>query len=1251
MVLSMSLVMTMIVGGLVMWPAAADAAPVFHVAVSHTPTVVYQGDRRFAYGIAFSNTGALAVGDTVSCSTGTWATANPPTSYGYRWMRNGQPIGSATSSTYTVVAADAGTVLQCEVTGSNAGGAAESVSAGLVISPTPAVTPPASPSTFAAPAVSGGTIAVGGAGGATLTCNPGSWTPAAPNAPSFTYQWYRNGVSLGSANGAQTNVYTVQAADLATAGSFQCAVIGTNSGGATLAYSVVRPTTGAPASTTPIPPATAGNRPAIGGGAVTLQIDLPLGVTPLNSEGTPFTAAGWACTVATLTCTRSDIPAVGDPAYPAITLRVALDGSAPDELKTTATITGGGSAGPAVGQDSFTLAPAAPFGANAFSTSVVDSVGTDYTQAGGHPFTAATSFNVNSYTNAHNVPYPVEDPKTIQVDLPPGFLGNPQNAPMCESFNVAAGTCPVDSQVGIASVNVLGTGTLTTTGVYNIKPRPGHPAQFAFVAGQVGEVNLFADVRTGGDYGLTITTPYATEAQLVSASFTFWGVPADPAHNPSRCQPGLGGFCLGGATTTAPLRPFLSNPTGCGAAPPVTTLEMDSWQHPGTFVSSTATSPAVTGCDQLAFEPTVSIVPDSTKADQPIGLGVHIHIPQVEEVDKPSTPPLRDTVVTLPQGMAINPSLAEGLQGCTDAQFAEHDGRPGGCPQASKIGTLEVTTPVLDHKLPGSLYVRQPDPEATRANGLYTLFLEVDDPQTGVIVKLRGSVVPDTTTGQLKASFTENPQLPFSDLDLQFKGGPNGALINSGACGPQTTQAQFTPWAGPNSAPVATTSTFTTEGCGPGGFKPGFEAGTSDTGAGHYSPFTLRVTRNDSEQNVSTIDATLPVGLTAKLAGVPLCGDAEAATGTCPTSSQVGSTTVGVGAGSNLLFVPQPGKAPTGVYLAGPYKGDPYSLVVKVPAQAGPFDLGTVAVRSAIHVDPETAQVSVHSDPLPQILEGVPLTYRDIRVNVDRPGFTLNPTSCNKMSVAGRIGSAAGAAADVSSPFQVGGCEALAFAPKLNLRLKGATGHTGHPALTATVTYPQGGGYANIARAQVNLPHGEFLDQGNLNKTCTRPVLLEGKCPESSVYGHATAWTPLLDKPLEGNVYLVGGYGYKLPALVADLDGQIRVTLVGKVDSGPNKGIRNTFEVVPDAPVEKFELTMKGGKKYGLLENSEDLCKAKKAKRRAIVRFTGQNGAVDAFKPLVQNECRKHKKKKHNSHSGKKQSKQTSLGRLPGWAW
>ena len=568
--------------------------------------------------------------------------------------------------------------------------------------------------------------------------------------------------------------------------------------------------------------------------------------------------------------------------------------------------------------------------------------------------------------------------------------------------------------------------------------------------------------------------------------------------------------------------------------------------------------------------------------------------------------------------MTVNPSAADGLGACSTAQIGIGNTEPATCPDASKVGTAEITTPLLELPLKGSIYLAEQknNPFGT----LLALYLVVEG--EGVVVKLPGRVDADPTTGQLTATFDNNPQLPFEMLNVKFDQGPRATLTTPSACGTYDITTELTSWASPT--PVVSHSPFTIDqACNTGGFSPKLEAGTSNPTAGAFSPFTLRVTRQDGEQNISRISATLPEGLLAKLAGVSLCPEGQSASGDCPAASQIGTTTTGVGAGTQPLYIPQAGKSPTAVYLAGPYKGAPYSLVVKVPAQAGPFDLGIIAVRVALNVDPLTAQVTASSDALPQILEGIPVSYRDIRVNALRSDFIVNPTSCEPMQVTSTIAAINGASADPSSRFQVAGCASLAFKPELKLNLKGATKRTGHPALKAVVTYPKTGSFANIARAQVNLPHSEFLDQGNLNKTCTKPVLLEGKCPRSSVYGKVKAWTPLLDRPLEGYVYLVGGFGYKLPALVAELNGQIRILLKGKVDTGPNKGIRNTFEAVPDAPVSRFVLEMKGGKKYGLFENSEPLCDKP---QQALVRFTGQNGAVSQTKNRIAVTCGRQKK-------------------------
>jgi len=632
------------------------------------------------------------------------------------------------------------------------------------------------------------------------------------------------------------------------------------------------------------------------------------------------------------------------------------------------------------------------------------------------------------------------------------------------------------------------------------------------------------------------------------------------------------------------------------------------------------------------------------------------------------TADLKDATVTLPEGMSVNPSAGNGLEGCSAAQvglvssigtaparFAEE---PAHCPDASKLGGAEAIVPLLvdepefehqlAHPLKGSVYLAKPFDNPF--GSLLGLYLVIEDEELGVIAKLAGKVEGDPATGQLTTSFAENPELPLEDVRLNLFGGSRSSLTSPLACGEHTTTSTLVPWSTPEGAAAHPADSFQTtsscsasEGSAPTGYS--FTAGTIDPLAGAFSPFVLKLSRPDGSQRLKGLDLTLPDGLTGKLAGIPYCSDAqiaqaqarsnpeegkaELASPSCPKASEVGTVTVGAGSGPNPLFV-------TGhAYLAGPYKGAPLSMAIVTPAVAGPFDLGTVVVRVALQVNQETAQIKAVSDPLPTILHGIPLDIRSVAVQLGRPGFTLNPTDCEAASVGARVGTAAGQSASLSSRFQVGGCENLAFKPKFKISLKGPTRRSGHPALKAELKMPEGG--ANIASAQVGLPHSEFLDQGNLDKVCTQPQLKSATCPAGAVYGHAKAWSPLLEAPLEGPVYLGVGYGHQLPDLVADLNGQIRILLHGKVDTTKQHGLRNTFEVVPDAPVSRFVLEMKGGSKYGLLENSENVCRET---QRASVRFGAQNGKLAQLQPKIVNGCGgkgKHKHRKRAKHgSGKK---------------
>ncbi len=874
-----------------------------------------------------------------------------------------------------------------------------------------------------------------------------------------------------------------------------------------------------------------------------------------------------------------------------------------------------------------------PFGfteaTNGLRASAYDEMG-ESPVAGSHPFSMVLTSEVPVVQReADGALLPLQAQKSLNFSLPSGLVVNPRATPVrCTRLQFEGETrsppqtCPTESQVGVIDLNILGFGEFPEP-LYNLVPEANIPAELGFSV-----LNTQVRVKGGldGSFHLTAgSTELLSKYRIVAVRTELWGNPSDEAHDPTRSGQNCARLgCPVGRTS----EPFLTMPSACSSNLPfsatVTGWLGASASASRSFTDATGATEAVQGCERLSFEPTVSISPESTTTETPTGLSVDIKVPQTRGRYGLASATLKKAVVQLPEGMSVNPPAANGLSACSSAQIGLGNTQPAGCPASSKVGTAEIVTPLLEQPLNGSIYIAEQrnNPFGT----LLALYLVVEG--DGIVIKLAGRVDADLSNGQVTATFDNNPQLPFSELRVQFNGG-NGAsrapLVTPPACGTYSIRTELTSWA--SAEPIALTNPYTVNsGCGTGGFNPGLSGGTANPSGGLYSAFTLRVTRADGEQNLSRISATLPEGLLAKLSGVPLCATAQATTGSCPTSSRIGSTTVGAGAGSQPLFIPQPGKTPTSVFLSGPYEGAPYSMVIEVPAQAGPFDLGNVVVRAALNVDPNTTQVTASSDPLPQILEGIPIAYRDVRVAVDRSNFIVNPTDCNPMDITSTLTSSKGAIAHPSARFQAAGCAVLGFNPSLKLSLKGGTKRTGHPGLKAVLTYPKGGPFANIARAQVNLPHSVFLEQNNLNKTCTRPVLVEGNCPKTTVYGHAEAYSPLLEKPLHGPVYLVGGFGYKLPALVAELNGQIRVLVKGKVDSGPNNGIRNTFEAVPDAPVSRFVLELKGGKKYGLLINSENICHSQ---QRAIVRFTAQNGKVKQFKPVINASCSDAKAKTH----------------------
>jgi hypothetical protein len=809
----------------------------------------------------------------------------------------------------------------------------------------------------------------------------------------------------------------------------------------------------------------------------------------------------------------------------------------------------------------------------------------------------------------------------------------------------------------------------------------GMPAEFGFDAAGVGIfVHVRASVRTDGDYGVDLITDDALSRSpnpVLGAQLQIWGDPSDPAHDEVRgaCDEQTGPKptpenphpCAMSPQKTA----FLSLPPSCSKSLALTT-EADSWIEPGVlhgreapFTDAAGNSTSVQDCQSLAFTPSITAKPTTTLADSPSGLDFNLHQPQEmhlkDEEGNParSTAPLKDLALTLPEGLVVNPSQADGLAACSSSQVGLTTGvgespvhfnkEANSCPNAAKIGTVEVSSPLLaeteeegtkfrldpegdpiPRPLEGSVYVAQP--YQNPFGSLLAIYLVVEDPQSGIVAKLASEVQADPITGRLTTTLKESPELPIEDASVHLFNGNRAPLRTPSACATYTTKAEMSSWSAPDETTQATdsfgvSSSPATPNCPatPQGAPSAasFEAGTLTPKAGAFSPLALKLSRGDGTQPPKGFESILPRGLIAKLAGVPYCPEAgiakaksreqpnqgalELTDPSCPAASQVGTVDVGAGAG------PTPFHTTGKVYLAPPYKGAPLSVLVITPAIAGPFDLGDVAVRAAVYLEAESAQARAVSDPLPTILEGIPLDVRSIALSLNRPSFTLNPTSCDPSQVNASLTSLFGQVIPLSSRFQVGGCSSLPFKPKLSIRLNGKTNRGAHPSLRAVLTAKPG--EAGIAATSVALPRSEFIDQAHFRTICTRVQFAANQCPAGSVYGHVKALSPLVDYPLEGPVYLRSS-SHKLPDVVAALRGPasqpIEIDIDGRVDS-VNGGIRNSFEALPDAPVSKVIFNLQGGKK-GLFQNSTNICSAT---FRAAVKMTGQNGKRNDFNPVV----------------------------------
>jgi hypothetical protein len=824
-------------------------------------------------------------------------------------------------------------------------------------------------------------------------------------------------------------------------------------------------------------------------------------------------------------------------------------------------------------------------------------------QAGAHP-NMTTTFALD-----HDAVYsPLGGtPRDLSVELPKGLVGAANATPTCRMVNVIAFQtgCPLESAVGEVTATLYYNGQpfpfVLNELVFNVTPRADEPAAFGFNA--IIPVRLDTKLRSDGDYGITASVTNITEAaSLIGTTLTLWGVPAD--HNGPGSSEDQNTQRHYGGPSESVRRAFLTNPTECSATSLTSSLAIDSWQAQGVFSTADYDLGAITGCDRLAFAPTIDLRSDSRTPGSPAGLAVDLSVPQNPDPDGLATAHVKDVSVKLPPGMALSPSAADGLGACSDAQIGLKVLGAATCPDSSKIGTVEVTTPLLDDPLEGEVFLGTQKSQDPQSGEMYRLFLQVAG--SGVRVKLPGSVKADPVTGQLTTTFASNPQVPFDTFKLRFKGGPRAALVNPTTCGTKTTNATITSWAGDS---VDTTSSFVVDqGCPTGQFAPTFEAGTVNPQAGSFSPFTMTIRRTDADQDISGISVALPSGLLAALGSVPLCAEADAAAGSCSAATQIGTTTVSAGSGTNPFTLG--GK----VYLAGPYKGAPFSLSIVVPAIAGPFDLGTVVVRSPLVVDAANAKASAPADPLPTILGGVPLHIRMINVTLDRPGFTFNATSCAKMEVGVSMVSTGGAVSNATSPYQAAGCSSLPVKPDLALSFtgKGATKDGTHPAVVADLH--QKPGQANLKKVKVTLPLSIALDPDNAQALCTPAQFTAKACPDASIVGHASAVTPALHEPIAGPVYFVentrlsasGRVIKTLPKLWLKLSGEgVPLDLIATSEVDSQQRLVSTFDTVPDAPVSSFHLDIDGGK-HGILVANTDVCMAPKVTTAV---YTGQNGA------------------------------------------
>ena len=999
-------------------------------------------------------------------------------------------------------------------------------------------------------------------------------------------------------------------------------------------------------------------------GEITIKDDLPAGLSATLVKNVE-PRRGHSCPIETgpeIVCVlpSEDVPS----GFLIVTIEYEVTGGISGPLVDVATASGGGArqsaSGRAITAAGGEQSVASP-GVAKFAFQATGPAGEPFEQASGHPyFVTATVLLNDERDESEDEPYkPVEPVKDLEFYLPLGFLGNvtvaDQCAPTLVEVELEVSGCPQSSRVGTVLpmiVDNVFANTFDPThehGIYDVVPEKGYAAEFAFASNNLTFFMYASVVRHDGQYVVRLAVPALPGlASFVGAIATFYG---DLEEHFVREESGEPGSVDRGA--------FLTNPSDCNAAPEALEAQMDfeTWTNPGVPLAAAARAfTKIEGCNQLRFSSTLSVKPETTQAGAPSGYEIGLNVPQAPNGKTGlGTPPYKTVDFTFPEGTSLSAGAANGLMSCPATgphgiDFPSETSNPGGpagegeeigadglahpapghCSYSSRLGNVRATSPLLAEELAGRLFLAEPEcgnaahpnpctPQNAANGTLYRLYLELETPNEGVVVKLAGKALVNPSTGRITSVFEDTPQFPVSNLVIEMNGGPRAPLANPQSCGTATTTGLITPWSSPQTPSASPSDSFNVTGCGnPDQFAPSFAAETVKTQAGGFSSFTTTIKREDGEQELSGIQVRMPPGLLGMLSSVPLCPESEANAGTCPSSSQIGHTIVGSGPGSSPLYLPEAGQPQAPVYLTTGYKGAPFGLSIVVPAVAGPFNLGNVIVRAAINVDSNTAAVTITSDPLPQMLDGVPLQLRMVNVVVDRPGFIFNPTNCAPLQVGGTLAGTQGATAAVSSPFEASGCGSLPFKPRFSVSTAGRASKAGGASLTVRVTSkggPQAAGEeANIRSVKVDLPKQLPSRLTTLQKACTEAQFNANPagCPAASNVGTASASTPVLAHPLAGPAYLVSHGGVAFPDLEIILQGE-GVTLVLDGNTDIKKGITSSdFKTVPDAPISSFELKLPTGK-YSVLATDlpakakYDLCGQALSMPTEIV---AQNGMV-----------------------------------------